>query len=181
MSNNSDLAKAFPSSVRNDALEAVSVLPQLTLSTETFPAFVSGERVSIPYRIYHDPGLINPTSLSARQAELVDCLLTRHHNGFIREEHLAKIVRANNEWIPPFVIQLVGEYVVEILQVVSRNLDHLDPQLYQRFLQTNPALFVLTKHRVISYWDCYYRRQSQGDYVGFQIIKFMEHLATADR
>ena len=86
----------------------------------------------------------------------------------------------NHEWIPTFVVQLVGEYVVEILQVVSRNLDHLDPPLYRRFLRANPEFFARTKQRVISYWDCYYRWQRRTDYVGFQIITFLEHLVAAD-
>ena len=178
--NNSDLANAFPSSLRADALQVVSVLPQPSWNTETFSVCVSGETLSIPYRIYHDPALIDRTCLTTRQGELLDCLLTRHHNGFIREEHLAVIICANNEWIPPFVVQLVGEYVVEILQVVSRNLDHLDPPLYRRFLRANPKFFALTKQRVISYWDCYYRWQRRADYVGFQIMTFMEHLVTTD-
>jgi hypothetical protein len=143
---------------------------------------VNGETLSIPYRIYHDPAPIDRTRLTTRQGELLDCLLTRHHNGFVREENLARIIFANNEWIPPFVIQLVGEYVVEILQVVSRNLDHLDAPMYRRFLRANPEFFALTKQRVISYWNTYYRGrwQRRAEYVGFQIINFMEDLVTTD-
>lgn len=177
---NSDLAAAFPSSVRTDALQVVSVLPQPPLNSETFSACVSGEVVRIPYRIYHDPALIDRTCLTPRQVELLGCLLTRHHNGFIRKEHLAGIIFANNEWIPPFVVQLAGEYVVEILEFVSSNLDRLDSQLYRTFLHTNPEFFALTKQRVVSYWDCYYREQRQADYAGFKIIAFMEHLLTTD-
>lgn len=178
--NNFDLADAFPSSLRADALKVASVLPQPLLSAWTFSACVSGETLSIPYRVYHDPALINRTDLTARQGELLDCLLTRHHDGFIREKYLAGIIRASNEWIPPFVVQLVGEYVLEILQVISRNLDYLDPSLYRTFLRANPQFFNLTKQRVNSYWDCYYRRwQCRTDYAGFQILTFMEHLITA--
>jgi hypothetical protein len=178
--NNSDLVSAFPSSVGADALQVASVLPPASLSSDTFSACVSGEIVSIPYRIYHDPALIDRTRLTARQGELLDCLLTRHHNGSVREQHLAGIIRSNNEWIPPFVVQLVGEYVVEILEIVSRNLDHLDARLYRGFLKTNSEFFALTKQRIISYWDCYYRGQRRDDYVGFKISAFMEHLLTTD-
>ncbi len=178
--NNSDLANAFPSSVRGDALRVTSVLPQATLSTQTFSVYVSNETLSVPYRIYHDPALIDRTCLTAGQGELLDCLLTRHHDGFIREKYLASIISANKEWIPPFVVQLVGEYVIEILQLVSRHLDLLDRPLYRRFLRENPKFFALTKQRVISYWDCYYRWQRRADYVGFQITTFMENLVTTD-
>lgn len=178
--NNSDLANAFPSPLRGDALQVVSVLPQPAWNTETFSVDVSAETLSIPYRIYHDPELIDRTCLTTRQGELLDCLLTRHHNGFIREKHLASIICSNHEWIPPFVVQLVGEYVIEILQVVDRNISLLDPALYRRFLRENPKFFTLTKQRVISYWDCYYRWQRRADYAGFQIISFMEHLVATD-
>jgi hypothetical protein len=178
---NSDLARAFPAFLRDDALEVVSVLPQPTWNTETFAVCVAEETISIPYRIYHDPALVDGTNLTARQRELLDCLMTRHHNGFIRERHLASILSAHNEWIPPFVIQLVGEYVIEILEAVSRDLHHLDPQLYRAFLQANPRYFALTKQRVSSYWNCYYRRQGRADYAGFRIVDFLERLATADQ
>ncbi len=177
--NNSDLVNAFPSSVRGDALQLTRVLPQPPWNTRTFSVSVSGETLSIPYRIYHDPKLVDRTCLTTGQGGLLDCLLTRHYNGFIRENHLASIIGANNEWIPPFVVQLVGEYVIEILQVVSRNLDLLDPLLYRRFLEENPRFLLLTKQRVTSYWDCYYRWQRRADYVGFQITEFMEHLVAA--
>jgi hypothetical protein len=178
---NSDLKNAFPAFLRDDALEVISVLPQPSLDTKTFSVSVGGETMSIPYRIYHDPALIDATHLTARQRELLNCLLTRHHNGFIRERHLPSILCGHDEWIPPFVVQLVGEYVVEILQAVSRNIHQLDPQLYRSFLQANPRYFALTKQRVISYWNCYYRWQRRADYAGFQIVEFLERLVTADQ
>ena len=118
--NNLDLANAFPASVRDDALKAISILPQPSSNTWAFSVCVSGEAVSIPYRIFHDPALIDATRLTSVQAELLECLLTRHHSGFVREDHLANILRTNDEWVPPFVIQLVGEYVIEILQLVRQ-------------------------------------------------------------
>jgi len=179
--NNSDLTKAFPAFLRDDALEVISALPQPTWDTGTFSVGVGGETISIPYRIYHDPALIDATNLTARQRELLDCLLTRHHNGFIRERHLAGILCSHHEWIPPFVVQLVGEYVIEILQAVSGDLQHLDPHLYRSFLQANPQYFALTKQRVISYWNCYYRRQRRAEYAGFRIVDFLERLANTDQ
>lgn len=178
--NNSDLAAAFPTFLRDDALKMIAVLPHPSWSTPTFSVCVREQIVSIPYRIYHDPVLIDQASLTARQVDMLGCLLTRHHDGFVRERYLAKIVCANNEWTPPFVVQLVGEYVVEILQVVKRNLHHLDPKLYASFLQANPRFFAVTKQRVASYWNCYYRwEQRRRDYAGFEIVEFLDHLATA--
>ncbi|HEY3458220.1 MAG TPA: hypothetical protein VGK64_26805 [Bryobacteraceae bacterium] len=155
--NNADLAQAFPVSLRDAALRVASALPQPSWNTETFSVRVAGEAVLIPYRIYHDPALVDLARLTPLQVELLDCLLTRHHSGFVREKHLMKILCFNHEWIPPFVVQLVGEYVIEILHVIRKNLHNLDPQLYRRFLTGNPAFFTLVKQRVTSYWDCYHR------------------------
>jgi hypothetical protein len=69
--------------------------------------------------------------------------LTRYHNGLTREKHLTKIIALDDEWIPLFVVQLVGEYVIEILQVVGRNLDFLNRSLYRRFLLENSPFFAL--------------------------------------
>ncbi len=68
--------------------------------------------------------------LSSLQKELVDCLLTRHHNGYDRQSHLERIINSPNIWIPPFVVQLVGEYVIEILQIIDNNLRSLNTPAY---------------------------------------------------
>jgi hypothetical protein len=177
--NNSDLALAFPASVRDDALQVASTLPQPSLKTEPFSVRVGGETVLIPYRIYHDPALINPERLTPLQVELLDCLLTRHHSGFVREKHLTNIICSNREWIPAFVVQLVGEYVIEILDSIRKNLDNLDLQLYRGFLTNNPLFLGLTKQRVFSYWDCYHRRQPKEQYAGFRIIELFDRLVSS--
>ena len=177
--NNSDLAQSFPTSLRDDAVRVAAILPQPSRDTRAFSVQVSGETVLIPYRIYHDPALIAPDRLTPLQLELLDCLLTRHHSGFVREKHLNNILCSNHEWIPPFIVQLVGEYVIEILQVIRRNVHELDPEPYGRFLKDNPAFLRLTKQRVMSYWQCYHRGrwQRKEDYDGFQIMEILDRFA----
>jgi hypothetical protein len=102
--------------------------------------------------------------------------MTRHHSGLVREEHLIHVLCLPNPWIPPFVIQLVGEYVIEILNVIQKNLHNLDAPLYRQFLAENGAFFSTTKQRVMSYWDCYHREYHKEDYVGLQIIRFFDRL-----
>jgi hypothetical protein len=177
---NSDLAQAFPASVQDDALRVVATLPQPSWNTETFQVRVEGEAVFIPYRIYHDPALIDQARLSPLQEELLDCLLTRRHSGFIREKHLRKIVSSNREWIPPFVVPLVGEYVIEIIEEIWNNVNNLNPQLYRRFLTNNPTFHALTNQRVTSYWNCYHRRYRREEYAGFQIMEFFDRLTSSD-
>lgn len=173
---NGDLVRAFPTVLANDSREAITRLPETRLSWTTFPAVVGGESVSIPYRIYHNPGKIDRACLSSLQNEILDCLLTRHHCGYVREEYLRKIIGCNQPWVPPFIVQLMGEYVVEILEVIRSCFEKLDVDRYQCFLKRNPQFYAVTKQRVASYWNCYYRTSRKEDYVGFELLKLFDGL-----
>ena len=177
--NNSDLEHAFPSNVRNDVLVALSALPDNPHGVGSFTAQVNGEAVSIPYRVYHDTTLIHVDKLSSLQIHLIDCVLTRHNDGILRQKHLVRMVTSGNPWVPPFVVQLVGEYVVEIIQVIAANLSNLNVSLYARFLRANPDFLALTEQRVTSYWDCYHRSTNRGEYVGFRVLDFFKGLVVA--
>jgi hypothetical protein len=175
---NLNLIEAFPSAVRLDALAAISVLPEASRTSNTFSVSVGSETLTIPYRIYHDPSLIQPRELTETQAQLLSCLLTRHHDGFVREQHLRKILDGKDAWIPPFVIQLVGEYVVEAINEIRDGLSRLDPGLYGSFLRENPAFYQLTKQRVSSYWNCYYYDREKTEYAGFRVLEAFERFAS---
>jgi hypothetical protein len=170
------LIEAFPTVIRDVALAAISTLPEAPTPSQGFSVNIGSETVTIPYRIYHDPESIHADRLTQTQVEVLSCLLTRHSSGFVREQHLRRILNSRHEWVPPFVIQLVGEYVVEIVDVIRENIDHLNPSLYGAFLTSNPAFYQLTKQRVISYWNCYYRGQQKTDYAGFQVLAALDRL-----
>lgn len=171
---NRALINAFPAVVRDAAVRAVSVFPENPRTSKTFSVRVADENATLPCRIYHNPALINTASLSSVEKELVDCLLTRHHDGIVREKHLKQIISRDHAWIPPFVVQLVGEYVIEILQLIQDNLSLLNASVYAQFLQMNPELLARTKQRVASYWDCYHRNVRLEDYAGFRVLDFFE-------
>jgi len=174
-----NLMGAFPSALAHEARKAVAALPETRLPWTTFSVRVGDEAVSIPYRIYHNPSKVDWASLTQAQSELVECLLTRHHNGYVREEYLRTIVGYNRVWIPPFVIQLVGEYVIEILRVIRDNIISLNTSIYSEYLRSNPQFVDLIEQRVISYWNCYYRTRHREDYVGyvgFQVLDYFKAL-----
>jgi hypothetical protein len=91
-------------------------------------------------------------------------------------KRLTRIIASNRIWTPPFVVQLVGEYVAEIIRVVHQNLGNLDASLYRQFLRANPQFLAITEQRVISYWNCYYRSHARDEYVGFQVLRFFKSL-----
>jgi hypothetical protein len=173
---NLDLVNAFPAGLRDDAMKVVSALPNPPHWAHSFSVKVGEETVWIPYRIYHDPAQIDSASLSRTQRDLLACLLTRHHSGFTRAESLTKILGSNHQWVPPFIVQLVGECVIEIICTIRDNLDLLDAHTYREFLARNPAFYRTTKERVQSYWNCYYRGEHKADYAGFQIMEFFDRL-----
>jgi hypothetical protein len=176
ISSNLDLVTGFPAPLRDDVLAVISALPETELSSQTFSVDIGSEAVAIPYRIYHDPTSVHSKSLTRTQNELLACLLTRHHNGFIREENLDRILDSNHEWVPPFVVQLLGEYVIEIIEAIRDNIYRLDSNAYGAFLTRNPLFYRTTKDRVASYWNCYYRHQQKKDYAGFHVIEALNRL-----
>jgi len=91
--------------------------------------------------------------------ELLNCLFSRHHDGYVRERCLKNVIGSSNTWVVPYVIKLTGEYVIEILNVIYQHLPFLNHEIYRDFLRNNPQFYTLTKCRVMSYWDCYYRWQ----------------------
>ena len=174
---NAGLAAAFPSALQPDVLVVLEQLPEPEHpAAATFRVKVDGEMVEIPTRIYHSPSRIAGEGLTALQRELLDCLLTRHYDGLIRQEHLVRVVRTSHTWVVPFVVQLLGEYVVQIIDVIQENLVALDRALYREFLYANPGFFALTAQRVTSYWDRYYSHYNRDEYAGFRVLEFFRSL-----
>ena len=154
--------QAFPSCLEQEAKALNQVMGQLSQARVAMDRFievrVGEEELVIPYRIY-DQGYEGVFALlTETQSILYPCLLTRHHDGHVRQRHLERILSAHDPWVVPFVIQLTGEYVIQILETVEAHLLMLDPALYGRFIRDNQVYFQTTEARMISYWDCYYRR-----------------------
>ena len=173
-----ELANAFPLAIQQDALIAISALTENRFSSrwQTLSLRLGYELLALPQRIYYAPPVLQTLQLSTLQMQILDCLFTRHHDGFVRQTHLGRIIRSRNAWIPHFVVPLVGEYVVEILQVICENLIYLEMSIYAEFLRSNPEFLELTEKRVLSYWDCYYRSIKKHEYPGFVILDFFKSI-----
>jgi hypothetical protein len=85
---------------------------------------------------------------------------------------------APDAWVVPYVIQLVSEYVVQIIEVITAALPRLtvpgsqQRALYGRFVAENAAFIDPTAPRLASYWNAYYRGwyRSLTDYPGQALI-----------
>ena len=109
------------------------------------------------------------------------CLYTRHYSGYIRETALCMLFESNAadfEWVAPFVVQMTADYVTDILLLIDDQLPYLNKATYRNFLRANPEYFYKTKQRIVSYWDCYYRRQRPhfSQYVGGRITAYLDGL-----
>lgn len=80
---NENLFRAFPSSVRDDVLAVISVLPENPHGGRSFRVQIEGETIDIPTRVYHNPALIGVRKLNIPQRHLLSCILTRHRDGYM--------------------------------------------------------------------------------------------------
>lgn len=160
-----DLAAAFPYRRAEDVRAVLAVMPEARIApAAAFAVRVDDEAVAIPYRIYpEEPPAELVHSLTDVRQSILHCLYSRHSDGFVRQRHLRHIVDSAEPWVVPFVVQLVGEYVVEIIESIKDGLTDLTVAgsvrrlIYAGFLARNPEFFAVTERRVVSYWNCYYR------------------------
>lgn len=172
----SALKSAFPASLERDVEVASGALTEgkyMTFSPDTFAVMWEGSQLQIPERFYGDINLAEYERLTALQRDIVDCFMTRHANGYRREAALRRLLAANHAWAAPFVFRLVGEYVVEILEVIRDNLDGFDCETYVRFAWENQPFVQRIERRAISYWNCYYR--GWGCYRTGQYLRYPDY------
>src|SRR5262245_9654046 len=112
------LAQAFPSSVRTHVEAVWSIIPATALtpsSNDIGPVTLNGETLRIPARIYNrEPNFLAVARLSKTARQVLACIYTRHHNGYVRQRALERLIESDHPWATPFVVQLLGEYVLEI-------------------------------------------------------------------
>ena len=181
----STFIKAFPSSLNADIEEILSVLGfsgSYTFSSDSQIVNLDNENLSIPYRIYFDePNSRDEQKLSEQQKNILNCFYTRHHNGLVRQRRLELLLDKTDYFITPFVLQLLGEYVLEILFIIDTCINEKTIENYRRFMNDNKVYFQQIESKVVSYWNVYYRRPmypafrpskyaNRKDYIGQIVI-----------
>ena len=144
-----------------------------------FAVVLRGEHLVIPYRVEANAALLGRAeTLSPVQREILFCIFSRHYDGHVRERALRQMIRSSKEWGIPFVVQPVGEYVIEIHRVVQDALPFLNTAQYAAFIRENPDYFERTRQRVESYWNCYYRwvYSDRANYPAFEVLKRFDAL-----
>ena len=183
------LVGAFPAYLSDDVRAAVSIIPFTNpvrladgeshnldfFVTEFKPQIVAmgSETIQLPYRVYfNEPDSKVIETLSDRQHILLRCIYLRHHDGHVRQKHLEHLSGVNEAFLCPFAIQLLGEYVIEILDVLEHVFSEPFVSVTAEFLNANQFFWKQTQSRMISYWNEYYRNQCPDlhQYVGKRLV-----------
>jgi hypothetical protein len=176
--------QAFPSRLRpavRDVVTAVAI-GEWHPPRHAFMVNVDGETLHIAYRVYYAPDLLRQeVSNSVGAARLILlCLGTRHYDGFLRQECLRELLHHDASWITPYLLQLVGEYVVEIVSDIANAIGERNPDTLRSFAFENPSYVATLERRVTSYWSCYHRHAypERDRYPGAKVIAAL-HAAVA--
>lgn len=197
------LFDAFPYALRQDVEKVIKILPlndhnilladgqihkvDELIHPDEQVVLLDNEAIKIPYRLYfNEPVADKEKLLTDLQKIILNCIYLRHHNGFVRQRRLAKLIDKTDYFIVPFVFQLLGEYVMEILEVLQM---HINPNTdnYIKFINENQKYWSQTESRMISYWNEYYRRPmypnylppkyaTRKEYIGQQIVDRLKEL-----
>jgi hypothetical protein len=140
---------------------------------------IDDETLKIPYRLYYGLELLRlklHTSYGVEKLVLA-CLGTRHYDGYLRQQCLGYLLRSETCWVIPYIVQLAGEYVVEITSEVADGIVSLDSSSIAKFARQNPDYLATFSRRVTSYWNEYYRRAypRRDDYPGSKVLAHLLH------
>jgi hypothetical protein len=184
------LTKAFPKKLHSDLKEVLKILPFEQNKGKLFGGIfhpvnnlihetelnltIENETVTIPYRLYfEEPNPELEKTLTDKQKEILNCIYLRHNNGYLREKRLNLISENYENWTIPFIVQLIGEYIYELLPIIDKKINENTLNLYIEFKNKNPKYWQQTESRVISYWNVYYRNKfpKLNEYLGIKIIE----------
>lgn len=140
------LVTAFPNRLAGDVQSVLAVVPDERLAPMgPFEVEVQGETVAIPSRIYNEePSADSERLITGTRQVILHCLYSRHSDGRIRHRHLEQILGSTEPWVVPFVVQLAGEYVVEMLADLAVP-GSAQRRLYGEFITRNPVFFARTE------------------------------------
>ena len=169
------ILNSFPPDLAKDVRRVLDMLVMKNddISSRYYIVNLGGLNIAIPERVYMREQ--TPSNMTAVQRNILDCIFTRHNNGFVRQHHLQNLISCTEYWTIPFCFKLLGEYVDNILYDVEKHLE-CNMDRYLRFIGENEKFFDRTKNQMISYWNCYYRSRypNKESYIGFNIFNNLE-------
>ena len=182
------LIEAFSSqhrSVTELAGEAAARMLQPRQWTDRFAVRTEGQEVLIPARLHFASERLRMNE-SDEPWRFIRALQTRSNDGFERQRAARDLLPDLEPWAAPFIVALIGEYIVEILEDISAALTPNVALTLGAFAVDNERYWETIKRRVTSYWNAYYRSGWSSDcrrvyrreeYVGFFLVDKIERAA----
>ena len=176
------IINSFPAALKQDVEKVIEVLPlnqhnviltggqihqvENLIHQNEQVVSLGKELLKIPYRLYfNEPSLDKEKILTDLQKIILNCIYLRHHNGFVRQKRLEQLLDNTEYFITPFTFQLLGEYVIEILEILQQHIKPTTIDNYLKFINENQKYWTQTESRMISYWNEYYRRPMYPTYL----------------
>lgn len=168
------ICAAFPPSVHEDVLKVMKHVgvSDIEPTKPVSRVRVGDHHVDIPYRVYfQNSSPADFKGLTKIQSGVLASIMTRHHSGYQREIWGRQLCSHPAIWTAPFVVYLLGDYVQEVLLMMQEQLNPDWDLFIHEFLDKNIEIKKSVSHRIISYWDCYYRCMTPHftDYPGYLI------------
>jgi hypothetical protein len=170
-------AAAFPGELAGIATSLAAALLPAALphgASLTFSVVLDDRPLAIPYRVYYDQAqLLLCTERAGMEGLVAQCLGTRHHDGFVRERCARALLTQDADIRVPFLVQLLGEYVLEIILPIRHALSGPLLAACAHYLHDNPRYKATLERRATSYWSCYYRHRYPvlADYPAMQVVR----------
>ena len=173
--------RAFPSgmtSLVNEAALELSPFVDDTYRQRSEAVDVTGQMIAIPRRL-HFVGLSGTTDRLSNLNPASRCLITRATDGRLRHQAVRSVIEHQSAWVAPYVLMLLGEYVIEIVEEIRDSLPVLDQLVYANLVRENRQAVQTLRARATSYWAAYHRQQypQKRDYPGLQALHEMERWA----
>lgn len=175
-----DETMGFPARLRPVARDVLSLVRngEMHPPCHAFNVSVDHETLQIPYRLYYSPDLLRRKLINTQGIHqlVLACLGTRHYDGYLRQECLTYLLASEACWLTPYIVQLAGEYVVEIADDVARGIVSRDTTLLAVFAGENPGYWATLGRRITSYWNCYHRQAypNRNDYPGRKVLACLQ-------
>ncbi len=136
---------------------------------------VLGQSVRLPTRLHFKSLPPVDGGLSSLPIPAL-CLVSRATDGFLRQRAAEAIVNVQSGWVAPFIATLLGDYVVEIADVICEGVPGFDQALYANFVRENRTAVRTIRARATSYWAAYYRDRfpDRRDYPALKALHQIE-------
>lgn len=180
-------SQAFPPEIAAENLEIIESLAASAVFNswrDPIDVLFEGGKLLLPSRLYYSVEQVDAAIGGSGDGVLVAaCLGSRCDDGFLRQRSIEALLREPRPWSVPYLVEAVGEHVLEILQALDGQIpEELRPHLAD-YLVANESRFLYRCRQCVSYWNQFDRYRYDGlypdwnDYPGARIIATLAEAA----